>query len=58
MLLAAAVNASLLRPGGTADPALQAQLLTAIDERHRARCATLADAALHKSHSAEQRAKR
>ncbi len=57
MLLAAAVNASLLRPGGTADPALQAQLLAAIDQRASSEVrAALADAALHKSHSAEQRA--
>jgi hypothetical protein len=57
MLLAAAVNTSLLRPGGTVDPALQGQLLTALDERASSEVrAALADAALHKAASADQRA--
>ncbi|HVU88884.1 MAG TPA: hypothetical protein VHD36_16290 [Pirellulales bacterium] len=57
MLLAAAVNNSLLRPGGAADPALQAQLLAAIDETASSEVrAALADAALRKAASADQRA--
>ncbi len=57
MLLAAAVNNSLLRPGGAVDAALQAQLLAAIEESASADVrSALADAALHKAHSAEQRA--
>ncbi|HEY4308645.1 MAG TPA: hypothetical protein VGN12_04250 [Pirellulales bacterium] len=56
MLLAAAVNAVLLRPGGTADPALQVQLLAALDDRASPEVrSALADAALHKSASADQR---
>ncbi len=56
MLLAAAVNAPLLRPGATPDPALQGQLLAAIDQQASSAVRmALVDAAIRKSASEEQR---
>lgn len=56
MLLAAAVNAPLLRPGATPDPALQGQLLAAIDQQASSAVRmALVDTAVRKSASEDQR---